>query len=576
MDKFSRQRWPQSKFHDIHVFGCPTYVLSKRIADGKTQPKFQPRSERHVYLGFSKFHASTVPLVLNPRTGSITPQYHCVFDDWFATIATDIKDVPTFMEQNWQTLFGDSEYQFPADDTNPPALTPTPLRYQPSPLDNYNPNNSIYLPPPTPLSSLHPSSDAPPAATAPPPAAAPPFVSSSQPSLERERVTVETTQATTRLPMPSLPQREPPSTVQREQQEQSQLQREQQDRLKALQQKETSVRNHQRRMPTELPMDIPYEQKRSSPSKPSLRRSSRTTKGVAAPILDPNPSSKTYGSKAHHSSFLAEMDGWFLSEMDESINPDFNNDDNIDAFPKDTPFIQDDDLVLTPSHSSYKRFTKQPESDDGKICGYYDLHFSYLGYTKENKPNFMFIDSKASAQSLEFLKAASTDPDILTWDEAMSGTPEEVTKWREAALKEVRALEHKETWLESAESVATVRVIPGTWVLRRKRAPDGTIIKYKARWVLRGDLQDLDMDTRADVVAWSSVRIFMVLSLKLGWAMKSIDFTNAFLHAKLPEHIPMFVHLPRGFYSNMRSITGERTILNMKKSCYGSKVAPCL
>ena len=121
MDKFSRQRWPHSKYHDIHVFGCPTYVLNKKIADGKTLPKFQPRSERHVYLGFSPFHASTVPLVLNPRTGSITPQYHCVFDDWFATLATSIDDVPDFMTAQWQTLFGDSEYQFPADNTDHPS-----------------------------------------------------------------------------------------------------------------------------------------------------------------------------------------------------------------------------------------------------------------------------------------------------------------------------------------------------------------------------------------------------------------------------------------------------------------------
>ena len=119
-------------------------------------------------------------------------------------------------------------------------------------------------------------------------------------------------------------------------------------------------------------------------------------------------------------------------------------------------------------------------------------------------------------------------------------------------------------------------MIPGTWVFRRKRAPDGTITKYKARWVLRGDLQDLDMDTSADVVSWSSVRLFMVLSLKLGWVMKSIDFTNAFLHAKLPDNLPMFAHLPRGFYSNMKSITGERTVLRLRKSIYGTTVAPRL
>ena len=104
MDKFSRQRFSHSKFHDIHVFGCPSYVLDKKIADGKKLPKFKPQAERHVYLGFSRFHASTVPLVLNPRTGSISVQYNCVFDDWFTTIATPVEDVPDFMDDHWQQL----------------------------------------------------------------------------------------------------------------------------------------------------------------------------------------------------------------------------------------------------------------------------------------------------------------------------------------------------------------------------------------------------------------------------------------------------------------------------------------
>ncbi|MBQ0718535.1 MAG: hypothetical protein KBT64_15090, partial [Sulfitobacter litoralis] len=30
-DLFSKSRWKQSKFHDVHVWGCPTYVLDKKI-----------------------------------------------------------------------------------------------------------------------------------------------------------------------------------------------------------------------------------------------------------------------------------------------------------------------------------------------------------------------------------------------------------------------------------------------------------------------------------------------------------------------------------------------------------------
>ena len=39
-----------------------------------------------MFVGFSPEHSSLVPLVLKLCTGSITPQYHVVFDDKFETV----------------------------------------------------------------------------------------------------------------------------------------------------------------------------------------------------------------------------------------------------------------------------------------------------------------------------------------------------------------------------------------------------------------------------------------------------------------------------------------------------------
>ena len=146
---------------------------------------------------------------------------------------------------------------------------------------------------------------------------------------------------------------------------------------------------------------------------------------------------------------------------------------------------------MTTSHKSYRRWRNQPKSEDGGITGYYDLNVSYLGYLEEKAPRFMFLDCGAPLDSIEFLKASQKDPNVFSWDEAMSQGPEEVKKWRLATWKEVHELEKKGTWLEVPESKATVCVIPGCWVFKIKTAPDGTPMKYKARWVLRGDLQDI-------------------------------------------------------------------------------------
>jgi hypothetical protein len=136
--------------------------------------------------------------------------------------------------------------------------------------------------------------------------------------------------------------------------------------------------------------------------------------------------------------------------------------------------------------------------------------------------------------------------------------------------EEISALEMHGTWDEVDISDAQTKILPGTWVLRRKRTPDGEVRKYKARYCCRGDLEEGDFDTFAPVVAWSSVRLFLVLTMTLDWVTCSIDFANAFLQAKLKT--PVWIHLPRGFQSTRPG----KTCLRLKRSQYGLSVAPRL
>ena len=83
---WSGSRCGHEDFRRAHVFGCPVYVLDPRLQDGKKIPKWDPRARLGMFLGFSPLHSSTVPLVLNLRTGRISPQYHVIFDDKFETV----------------------------------------------------------------------------------------------------------------------------------------------------------------------------------------------------------------------------------------------------------------------------------------------------------------------------------------------------------------------------------------------------------------------------------------------------------------------------------------------------------
>ena len=91
-----------------HVWGCPVYVLDPRLQDGKKIPKWDPRVRRGQFLGFSGQHSSTIGLILNHRTGSVTPQYHCVYDDWFSTVPNGefepVFDETQFDANDWERL----------------------------------------------------------------------------------------------------------------------------------------------------------------------------------------------------------------------------------------------------------------------------------------------------------------------------------------------------------------------------------------------------------------------------------------------------------------------------------------
>lgn len=77
----------------LKVWGCPVYVLDPALQDGKKLPKWHPRARRGQFLGFSTKHSTTVGLVLNLRTGHVSPQYHVVYDELFSTVTTTAMDM---------------------------------------------------------------------------------------------------------------------------------------------------------------------------------------------------------------------------------------------------------------------------------------------------------------------------------------------------------------------------------------------------------------------------------------------------------------------------------------------------
>ena len=122
LDVVTKTTVPRSVLQDLHVWGCPVYVLDPKLQDGIKIPKFNPRSRRGLHVGLSPKHAATVPSILNLQTGTISPQFHVVFDDWFSTVSSDDNDLE-LDAQVWEDLLVDDHFLMTEfDEDDPVAL----------------------------------------------------------------------------------------------------------------------------------------------------------------------------------------------------------------------------------------------------------------------------------------------------------------------------------------------------------------------------------------------------------------------------------------------------------------------
>ncbi len=80
------------------------FVLDNKMQSGQKLPKWEVRSRMGVYLGMSMQHARTVALVLNLKTGHVSPQFHVTFDPKFETVRHSLGNLSPPSE--WQKLCG--------------------------------------------------------------------------------------------------------------------------------------------------------------------------------------------------------------------------------------------------------------------------------------------------------------------------------------------------------------------------------------------------------------------------------------------------------------------------------------
>ncbi len=70
---------------DFSVFGCPSYVLHKRLHDRDNYSKWKTKSWLGAYIGPSMCHATNTPFIYHPQSTHVSPQLHVIHDESFTS-----------------------------------------------------------------------------------------------------------------------------------------------------------------------------------------------------------------------------------------------------------------------------------------------------------------------------------------------------------------------------------------------------------------------------------------------------------------------------------------------------------
>ena len=86
------------------------------------------------------------------------------------------------------------------------------------------------------------------------------------------------------------------------------------------------------------------------------------------------------------------------------------------------------------------------------------------------------------------------------------------------------------------------------WIYKVKHAADGSVEKYKIRFVAKGFSQKEGIDyeeTFAPIARYSSIQIIISLVVEMGWRVHQMDVKTAFLNGVIEEEV--YIEQPEGF-----------------------------
>jgi hypothetical protein len=159
---------------------------------------------------------------------------------------------------------------------------------------------------------------------------------------------------------------------------------------------------------------------------------------------------------------------------------------------------------------------------------------------------------------------------IIDTDPSCHGEVTSQQVWQDAMAEEYQSILNNDVW-DIVSRPEGKSVVTSKWIYKIKHAADGSVEKYKARFVARGfsQVEGIDYEeTFAPVAQYTSIRTIIALAASMGWKLHQMDVKTAFLNGEIDEEV--YIKQPEGFV-----IHNEKThVCRLKKSLYGLKQAP--
>ena len=111
--------------------------------------------------------------------------------------------------------------------------------------------------------------------------------------------------------------------------------------------------------------------------------------------------------------------------------------------------------------------------------------------------------------------------------------------WQEAMVEEYDSIMKNQVW-EVVLRPQGKKVLGSRWIYKVKHATNGSVEKYKARFVAKGFSQKEGIDyeeTFAPDARYFSIRTIISLAAEMGWRFHHMDIKTSFLNEVIEEEV---------------------------------------